>query len=147
ENLYGIGIYSTDSATILYNILLRNSEYGVFLDDDSNRNKIHHNDFIDNNENGTEYGESQGYDDGYGNEWFDADAEEGNYWSNHRGSDDYLIDGKAESTDSYPFGEPLVYTPTDGVSLNILFLPIALLLLARFIHRSKSRKTKCRNHL
>ena len=66
ENLHGIEIYSTDTVTISYNILLRNSEYGVFLDDDSNRNKIHHNDFIDNNENGTEYGESQGYDAGFG---------------------------------------------------------------------------------
>ncbi|MHA1346868.1 MAG: NosD domain-containing protein [Candidatus Heimdallarchaeaceae archaeon] len=147
ENLYGIGIYSTDSATISYNILLRNSEYGVFLDDDSNRNKIHHNDFIDNNENGTEYGESQGYDDGFGNEWYDTDSDEGNHWSNHRGSDEYLIDGKAGSSDPYPFGEPLVYTPTDGANFNIIFIPITLLLITRFIYRTNSRKTKSRYHL
>ncbi|MHA1623038.1 MAG: NosD domain-containing protein [Candidatus Heimdallarchaeaceae archaeon] len=147
ENLYGIYIYSTDSATISYNVLLRNSVYGIFLKDDSNWNKIHHNDFIDNNRNGTEYGESQGYDDGFGNEWYDTDSDEGNHWSNHRGSDEYLIDGKAGSSDPYPFGEPLVYTPTDRTNYNIIFIPISLLLITQFIYRTNRRKTKSRNHL
>ena len=147
ENLYGIGIYSTDTVTISYNILLRNSEYGVFLDDDSNRNKIHHNDFIDNNENGTEYGESQGYDAGFGNEWYDTDSDEGNYWSNHRGSDEYLIDGKAESTDPYPLREPLVYTPRDGANFNFVFLPLTLFIFVRFLCRIKDSKAKRKKHL
>jgi len=147
DNLLGIYLEETSFATIYYNILYENSEYGVFLDGESTWNKIHHNDFIDNNKKGTEYGKSQGYDDGFSNRWYDAGSNEGNYWSNHRGSDEYLIDGKAESSDPYPFGEPLVYTPTDRANFNIIFIPITLLLVVRFIYRTNSNKTKSRNHL
>ena len=140
ENTYGISIYSSDYTDISYNIILKNYKYGVFLDEDSNRNKVHHNDFIDNNINGTKFGSSQGYDDGFGNLWYDASSSEGNYWSDHKGTDGYLIDGLAGSYDNFPFKNPVTYNPTSKANFLFTFLPLTFLLLTSTFYRNRFRK-------
>ncbi|MHA1203151.1 MAG: right-handed parallel beta-helix repeat-containing protein [Candidatus Heimdallarchaeaceae archaeon] len=147
DNFRGIYLEESNYNAISYNIFMENSEYGVFIDEVSTWNKIHHNDFIKNNKEGTEYGKSQGFDDGFSTKWYDSSSNEGNYWSNHRCSDEYSIDGNAEKTDPYPFSEPIAYVPTDGANFNIIFIPISLLLIVRFIYRTNSNKTRSRKHL
>ncbi len=129
DNFYGMYLEDSNFNTISYNVIIRSAEYGVSLDELSTWNKIHHNDFVDNNKKGTESGNSQGYDDGYNNRWYDSTSNEGNYWSNSKKNTEYLIDGSAENSDSYPFADPLAYVPTDDALMSFALFPFSLILI------------------
>jgi len=100
NNYYGIECYFTNFSIIYFNSFTFNSAYAIYLTSGFN-NSIYHNNFIDNNENGT----SQAFDDGLDNIWYNTLISEGNYWSDWL-SGDYHINGSADATDPYPLDNP-----------------------------------------
>jgi parallel beta-helix repeat protein len=117
------GVVSLDSdySLITYNSVL-SSFNGIYLDRDSDRNIIHHNNIMDN--------EYQAYDEGMWNFWFDGYPSGGNYWSDcncidqfsgpsqdQPGSDGisdnpYNIDG-GWNGDPYPLMSPIPARPSE----------------------------------
>ncbi|MHA1219351.1 MAG: NosD domain-containing protein [Candidatus Heimdallarchaeaceae archaeon] len=129
------GIYSTNSSDLVisYNYFFDNTEYGVYLDQYSYFNRIHHNEFVYNNLDGF----SQAFDNGEQNIWFDSNLEEGNFWTDFSGKNGYEIDGSAHSIDIYAFKSDNT-TTNDVTFLNTLW--ISILLLA-FLIRKKIVQT------
>ena len=90
-NNYGTGLDldNTHDCVITYNYFVENLFYGVAIHSSSTFNIVHHNAFIDNNP----LEDSQAWDSAVYNTWYDEDTEEGNYWSNWDGVNQYGIDG------------------------------------------------------
>lgn len=133
NNTHGICIIFSNNNIITYNWIIGNSYYGVCIFYGSSENKIHHNNFIDNNKFRGLIGRSQAYDDGLDNYWFDNSIKEGNYWSNWDGSgwgtpSAYPIDGGAGASDWYPLKKPV-----REWSL-IIMLYVAILVLVLLSH-------------
>lgn len=98
-NEESILLESSNNNTIFNNTIYSSDEIGIRLKS-SSYNQIYHNDFIDN--------EEQAYDDGESNSWDKGPVIGGNYWNDHTctgnpsdGSQPYYID--ADSIDHYPF--------------------------------------------
>ncbi len=136
---YGIWLRYSDSCLITHNLLQENEEYGVVLGLDSDNNLIHHNNFVDNNLGGL-HGNSQAYDDGTNNYWYDTETSEGNYWSDWSGTGTYSIDSSASSEDIYPLNEPAEYS-TDENQLNFTFT-LLMLIIPLMLTRIISKKVK-----
>ncbi|MFX1511206.1 MAG: nitrous oxide reductase family maturation protein NosD [Promethearchaeota archaeon] len=116
ENLrYGISILASDNCLILWNFLQKNQNYGAYLTLRSNNNVLHHNSFFFNNENST-----QAYDNGTNTQWYALSTNQGNYWSDYSGSNEYQIDGNAKTIDPYPLVEQPVYK---GLEITTNLLP------------------------
>jgi len=139
------GIVLTDSASteIVFNVLQNNIEYGVsLLDIFSTNNKIHHNDFINNNRKGTEFGKFQGYDYGFNNEWYDKHKDEGNYWDNLRNKKEYSLDGPRNAIDPYPLNNPVNNDIPYRTSFNFSISVITLILFTFYLFSSFRKKRK-----
>ncbi len=138
---YGLQLLHCDAGLITSNILQKNGGYGLYLAQDVNYHAVHHNRFVNNNKGG----ESQGYDTGEGNIWYDVLSSEGNYWSDWLGINYYDIDGPAGKTDKYPLTNgisPVVTTETSTTSeVKFYFILdsiiIILIVLKRMIRRPK----------
>jgi parallel beta-helix repeat protein len=106
----GINIRYSDNNSVTHNILEDNTQHGFAIIGESSFNEIHHNTFIDNSNaetytiDGTRTGNinSQGFDEGSQNIWYDEINEHGNWWSDFPGEGDYEIDGPADSVDTFP---------------------------------------------
>ncbi|MEM3445238.1 MAG: NosD domain-containing protein [Thermoplasmata archaeon] len=128
DNLYGISILSSNFNMLTLNFVGNNTYYGVSVDmydeeTPSMYNVITRNIFWQNNL-GTRgvLGNSQAYDNCSNNSWYDADAKEGNYWSNWDGNgwgsaNAYPIDG-GKASDWYPLGSPV--SELQGLPLYLL---------------------------
>jgi len=77
RNEIGIHLSNVDECIIQENRLADNSAHGLFLDEFCERNLIFNNSFLANNIDGN----SQGYDDGEANYWYDSAKSLGNQWS------------------------------------------------------------------
>jgi parallel beta-helix repeat protein len=139
---YGLQFLHCDAGLITSNILQNNGGYGLYLAHGVNYHVVHHNRFVDNNKGG----ESQGYDNGEGNIWYDVLSSEGNYWSDWSGINYYNIDGSAGKTDKYPLDEdgisPTVTTETSTTSevtiyFMLDFIVIILVVLRRMIRNQR----------
>ena len=126
--LYGIWVESGEDILIRYNTI-RYCGGGFYcgLRCEGNYTSIYENNFHWN----SEIDDSQAYDGGVGNVWYNAATGRGNYWSDHTGPDEdedgivdepYLIAGPAGSQDLYPLTEPVQYPPTppEGPSIEII---------------------------
>ena len=124
----GIRLSNTDDSDITFNQIEENGYGGIFipgglyLDHDSDRNVIHHNSFINNNQ--TEG--SQAKDDGDSNTWYEVKSQIGNYWDNWSQTGPYSISGDSNSTDPYPLSEIPVYEEPKKTTFNftLIILPI-----------------------
>lgn len=99
--------------------MLRNGDYGIEVSQGSDNNSIHHNSFIEN--------EQQAYDGGTNNQWYDDTVLEGYYWSDYDGTGSYLIAGPAGASDPCPIDDPYLKKGIDFFSILIrigLFLGI-----------------------
>ncbi len=114
------GLYSEDSYynTVRNNNFTTNTEYGLYINGDSNNNEIYHNNIINNT--------NQSHDSGTNNAWDNGYPSGGNYWDNYTGVDvkygfyqnlngadgfgdsDFITAGSAGSTDNYPLMGPIV---------------------------------------
>jgi len=103
------GIYALGSSycRIFNNSIKNNQEYGISIFsafEITEFNIIYHNSFIENNLN--EF--SQASDNGTSNYWYNSELEQGNYWSDWKGTGVYYIAGIANTSDIYPLSEPLI---------------------------------------
>ncbi|MGM0404827.1 MAG: NosD domain-containing protein [Thermoplasmatota archaeon] len=108
NNKYGIYGYQLRYNTFFKNTVDSNLEIGIYFHTSTENNTIYHNDILNNTQ--------QAFDDGTGNQWYNATLQEGNYWSDYNGTDqdgdgvgetNYTgIDGGAGSNDIYPLTIP-----------------------------------------
>jgi hypothetical protein len=80
-----------------------NDEYDIYCMFDSSFNHFYHNNFFDI----SPVYNSQAFDEGSNNFWYNATLSEGNFWSDWSGVGHYEIDGATNSTDLYPLSNPL----------------------------------------
>ena len=138
NNNHGLVLENSSNISITYNTLTNNYFWGVFLDEDSVNNLVHHNSFYNNNQY---YGTSQARDDG-DNLWYDEENEEGNYWSDYFvvvGS--YYIDGFANAQDLYPLSEPPVYR-NNNIYYSFLSLIVLIPLIVFGYSRFSSKRRR-----
>ncbi|MHA1303162.1 MAG: right-handed parallel beta-helix repeat-containing protein [Candidatus Heimdallarchaeaceae archaeon] len=139
----GIYISGADTSHIIANRLIRNSAHGVYCDAETKNSLIYFNDFIENNLEGN----SQAYDAGNNNTWYNSETQIGNFWSDYLFGA-YKIEGSANSKDLYPLNLPVYpedYTKATRLNTNKLsyalfssFLSLILLYLSvTFLFRRK----------
>ena len=80
KNNGGISLELSVDNELVNNYLLKNKDYGVFIDSESQNNLVHHNDFIDNPTQATDFGINQ---------WYLEYPGGGNYWSDYEGRDNF----------------------------------------------------------
>lgn len=134
RNYYGIEIDDSFNCSIVYNTFEQNINYAILLKSNSSLVLVHHNLFINNNF----LGNSQAYDEGQNNIWYDKETKKGNYWSDYEKEGVYSIDGPAHSYDPFPEGKKET-TSSPFYLLNIL-IPLIFL----YITNKKLRKRKIR---
>ncbi|MHA2075177.1 MAG: NosD domain-containing protein, partial [Candidatus Hodarchaeales archaeon] len=137
NSLSGIFLDYSDYNSIVWNTLIGNGDYGISIDLNSDNNTIHHNSFVANTQH-----ESQAYDDGMNNQWYDETLLEGNRWSDYSGTDSYLIAGSAGASDPYPNTNS---SPSpafmNGVFFRIGFFLIVFGLLFLFLFVNRRTKS------
>lgn len=112
NNYQGINIRYSSFNKITNNTVGMNPQHGIALVGDANSNKIYYNKLIENgfsetyNVDGRLTGtiNSQGFDEGSNNFWYDNLNNQGNWWSDYQGIGNYSIDGPAGTEDKYPLG-------------------------------------------
>jgi len=143
-NYQGINIRNSHYNDITYNQINNAEEHGVAMVGSSSQNTIHHNYFVNNskaetyNIDGERTGpiNSQGYDEGYSNTWYDETNEYGNHWSDYDGSGSYAIDGPSNSVDLYP----LYITYPDITAIPII--PIIAAMISTVLIKIRKKRTK-----
>lgn len=101
-NLYGMYFEDgVNSSLILFNEIVANAEYGIYILASNFDNLIHHNNFIMNGNETT----SQAFDNGV-NTWFDVSSLGGNFYDDYLGYGNYPIDGLAGAEDLAPLDGP-----------------------------------------
>ena len=145
SNYQGINIRNSNYNEITYNQINNAEQHGVAMVGSASQNVIHHNYFVNNSKvetyliDGERSGtiNSQGYDEGYSNTWYDATSEYGNHWSDYDGSGSYSIDGPSASVDIYPLY--LTYPNESPISNIIIILAITSLSAIQFIINRKKK--------
>ncbi len=101
----GIVLEETSGITVVYNYIMDNDEFAITIDQDSIDNILHHNNAIDNTDDGVEQGLVES-DDNYWDDGF-----YGNYWGDYSGVDSdgngigdtpYTFNGSSGSVDLRP---------------------------------------------
>ena len=124
----GINIRYSDNNTIINNRIFNSTQHGLLFVGTSSFNVAYNNTFI-NNGNTSEYTvdndrigtlNSQGYDEGSDNIWYDIDSKTGNVWNDYSGHGSYAIDGPANSFDLYPIS-------SQSFQISALFVPILII--------------------
>jgi parallel beta-helix repeat protein len=119
SNVKGMSFAYSNYNTVVFNKLIESHGHGLYFFTGSDNNLIHINFFIDNSNT------PQAYDGGISNQWYNADTNQGNYWSDYSGSGDYLIEGSANAIDPYPLNSNVI--PEYDPSLYSLLLVISSL--------------------
>lgn len=124
NNLEGIYAGGTYACNFTYNLIKDNTEYGINADIMGEVNVFHHNAFVSN---AIGLGNSQAYDNGTNNLWYDVSTNEGNFWNDWVGTGNYSIDGSTGSFDLYPLGSsPIVaeFSISNNLFYVILFISL-----------------------
>ncbi|MCG3226543.1 MAG: right-handed parallel beta-helix repeat-containing protein [Candidatus Heimdallarchaeota archaeon] len=129
----GILLRKTNGCLINYNFIINNKNYGFYISEGCDKNRIYYNNFIENDF----FESSQAIDEGKENQWFHKFEEVGNYWSSWEGTGSYKLDGKSEAEDLYPQIELFEYEKNVEESTELLkfqiycFWVIVLFLILR----------------
>ncbi|MFX0041997.1 MAG: NosD domain-containing protein [Candidatus Hodarchaeota archaeon] len=110
NNYQGINIRWSSFNIIINNTVKRSPQHGIALVGDADSNKIYHNIILNNSQldtydiDGRLTGpiNSQAFDEGSSNFWYDNISKQGNWWSDYQGIGNYSIDGPASTEDIYP---------------------------------------------
>ncbi len=114
SNIWGIHVHLGSSNNSIHRNLIEDSiRYAIHLSEGCNNNLIHHNIFLKNG-----YYESQAYDDGINNQWYNPATNKGNYWSDYSGKGNYQIRGNANTVDSYPLSTLPITTSTTVIKTS-----------------------------
>ena len=136
NNYYGICVYNSSDNIITGNNIL-NNDNGVYLHSDSFKNKICHNNFIDNIENAYDKGKNIWDDRKYGNYWSDYKERYPNskpkilrpwIWNIS-----YKIPGQVDNKDNCPLVSQWPKTRIKNIQHQTLANPILHLLFERFL--------------
>ncbi len=104
---YGIALFDSDNCIITSNLIHWSRLHGIFLNNNSKNNNIHHNFFVLNNckiyHAHPYYAWPQAFDSGSNNKWYDITKLEGNYWEDWSERGGYYIDGSSSSQDPFPY--------------------------------------------
>ena len=120
SNYQGINIRYSHRNEISFNTIEYSAQHGVALVGTSYENIVFQNGFCNNSQE-EEYlidGErtgtinSQGYDEGSNNIWYDEETKTGNRWTDYEGRGTYTIDGPANTEDKYP----VIYSADESAS-------------------------------
>lgn len=138
ENINGVVLDSSLFSDVTNNEFNSNDHYGIFVNENSLRNSIHHNLFINNGYT------PQAFDSGYQNNW-DFDGE-GNFWSDNPLRQSYSISGDSDSVDNFPLNKNLEIgiNPILVISLSsfAVFLLVLALVISFIIMRKKHIKLR-----
>ncbi len=129
----GIYVEKGRECTITHNKLMDNEGYGVYLEGRTNDSVIAYNSFIRNNPTGN----SQGFDDGFRNVWYDKETKMGNYWFDLNSRSSYKIDGRAKSKDRFPLNSNL-----ERINVSFLIIILGLLGISAILNYYFSIKQK-----
>ena len=128
--------YSSNNNTIAENIVAGIEDYGISITYDSRDNLVHHNNFIENDQNAK---------DECNNQW--DDGSEGNYWDDYSGEDNdsdgigdspYNISG-GDNQDRYPLIEPWA-EPTEDTTPPVIHSIVPE--KALYINNEKKSRTR-----
>ncbi|MFX1379837.1 MAG: NosD domain-containing protein [Promethearchaeota archaeon] len=111
NNYQGINVRYSSHNLIINNTVKFSPQHGIAIVGNANLNKIYHNNLINNSFSETYDVDgrltgtinSQGFDEGSDNNWYNDITKKGNYWSDYQGIGNYSIDGPAGTEDRYPF--------------------------------------------
>lgn len=143
----GINIRFTSNSQIIGNLIKNSEEHAIaIVKSSSSGNEIYSNTIIDNTQtnsyiiDGVSMGrpDSQGYDEGANNHWYNTTTQIGNYWSDCSGTGGYSIDGSSSSIDEYPLncGD----SPTIPGFLGVGLISVVCILgLSFFIRKNKNK--------
>ncbi len=100
----GLALVNSQFSNISNNKITNFADYAIAIYENSFNNTIFGNLFYDNKEDEED---SQGYDEGYWNTWFNPVLLTGNFWNDLGSNSTYIIAGPAGSVDLYPLSSPL----------------------------------------
>lgn len=111
NNYQGINIRYSSYNIVINNSIKKSPQHGIALVGSANWNNIYHNILIDNAYSETYEVDgrltrtinSQAFDEGNNNYWYNNANNQGSYWSDYQGTGNYSIDGPAGAEDIYPF--------------------------------------------
>lgn len=106
----GVWVAFSNNNNITANRFSENGQVGLGIDILSEKNRIHHNYFFENEINNA-YDES-------GNNLWDDNSSQGNFWSNYVGSGTYQIPGSGESVDRFPSGYVLSIDHPEDITIE-----------------------------
>ncbi|NHJ06271.1 MAG: hypothetical protein EAX90_15700 [Candidatus Heimdallarchaeota archaeon] len=145
NNYQGINIRYSNRNEILYNTIRYSAQHGLALVGTSYDNIIYQNEFcnnsleedyiIDGERTGTI--NSQGYDEGTNNKWYDEESKTGNRWTDYEGRGTYTIDGPANSEDKYP----MIYSADESNAANYS-MPIIFTIISIYFILVKKKKER-----
>lgn len=146
NNYQGINIRYSNRNVISFNSIKYSAQHGVALVGTSNDNKVYQNEFCNNSQeeeyliDGERTGKinSQGYDEGSNNVWYDEETKTGNRWTDYEGKGTYNIDGPANSEDKYP----MIYSADESEAAGYNSLLVIALTSIGFSVIKRRRKKK-----
>jgi parallel beta-helix repeat protein len=130
----GIAMMHTNDSLIAYNHIEQHNTYSIKFNFGCYNTVIHHNNNIDNNLGAS--GESQAFDAGVGNIWYEEATLEGNYWDDWDGEGSYELTGAANCCDPYPLAKPY---STDEASFPYYLFILTFISLAYILQRKRKR--------
>lgn len=147
NNYQGINIRYSNRNVISFNSIKYSAQHGVAIVCTSYDNEVYQNEFcnnsleedylIDDERTGTI--NSQGYDEGTNNKWYDEESKIGNKWTDYDGVGTYKIDGPANSEDIYPMIYSADESEAVGYSMPII---LALISICFVIVKKKKERSK-----
>jgi len=144
----GISFMNTDNSKIIYNTIKDCEIDCVRLDRYSENNKIYQNNFLNNYWGFSTSRNSQAYDDGVGNLWYDDVNQLGNFWSDFDTAYNYYsIDGSAGSRDLFPSDvliqdtlETSETSETSEMCINLVAIPFLGVFSYLYLRRKNKEK-------
>ncbi len=140
----GINIRHSSFNTIINNDIRNSNQHGLaIVGSTSTYNIIYNNIFVNNSNlpiyeiDGVITGDtnSQGYDGGSNNQWYDDVNQKGNSWDDYENNGPYNIDGSADAVDQYPLR--YITGTTESMFLPLFSILVFICSIAEIVKRRR----------